>query len=206
MQQSFYRFQERLGQAIVKWFGLSSAVVFSVGAVTCLPATPAMAADRLVVTFGPLGRSIPVEDLRALADTGETTRQIRWYLNVADLDAETFRQILTREVNIDQQLIDRVTYSLPGEFLLHEIGNTIHTKSRRANIQALRAAFLLSTSGDDKISLIEFLEQYPTQELYVDGVSLLNFVQDVDRIRDRLEPVVAAVESFLEGLVCDCQP
>ena len=206
MQQSFHRFQERLGQAIAKWFGLSSAVVLSVGAVTCLPTTPAIAADRLVVTFGPLGRSIPVADFRALADTGETTRQIRWYLNVADLDAETFRQILTREVNIDQQLIDRVTYSLPGEFLLHEIGNTIHTKSRRANIQALRAAFLLSTSGDDKISLIEFLEQYPTQELYVDGVSLLNFVQDVDRIRDRLEPVVAAVESFLEGLVCDCQP
>lgn len=205
MQQFFHRFQGRLGQAIVKWLGLSSAAMLSVGAVICLPKTPAIAADRLVVTFGPLGRSIPIEDLRALADTGETTRQIRWYLNTADLDTETFRQVLTREVNIDQQLIDRVTYSLPGEFLLHEIGNTIHTKSERANIQALRAALLLSTSGDDRISLIEFLEQYPTQELYVDGVSLLEFVQDADRIRDRLEPVVAAVETFLEGLVCDCQ-
>ncbi|HEY9700248.1 MAG TPA: alpha/beta hydrolase [Trichocoleus sp.] len=206
MQQiSLHLLRWGLNHAIVQWLGFGSAAVLGVGALTFLPIAPAVAADQLVVTYGPLGRSIPIQDLRNLAETGKTTRQLRWYLNVANLDAETLQEVLTKEVQINQQLIDRVTYSLPGEFLLHQAGNTIHTRSERANIQALRAALLLSTSGDNKISLLEFLEQYPTPELYVDGVSIVKLVNDVDRIRDRVEPIVTAVESFLEGLVCDCQ-
>lgn len=173
---------------------------------TCLAASPSFAADRLVFRYGALQRSISIEDLRTLADTGRVTPQLRWYVNIANVEPADFQRALTQEANVNQQLIDRVTYSLPGEFALSQIGNTIHTRSRQANIQALRAALLLSTREDNRLSLIEFLEQYPTPEVHVDGRSLTTFVRDVNRVRDRVQPIVTAIETFLEAFVCsNCQ-
>ncbi|WP_088889065.1 alpha/beta hydrolase [Leptolyngbya ohadii] len=185
--------------------GLGSAIVLGISAALGLQVAPAAAAQDLVITFGILGRSIPIEDLRVLAETGEVTDELRWYVNVANIAPADFQRVLSQEVNVSQRLIDRVTYSLPGEFLLSQVGNTIHTRSRRANIQALRAALLLSTSGDNRLSLLEFLEQYPTAEVYIDGKSLLALVRDVNRVRADIQPVVTAIEGFLETLVCDCE-
>lgn len=185
-----------------------SAIVLGAGAIGCaigFAAAPAAAADQLVLTFGILGRSIPIEDFRVLADTGEVTDELRWYVNITNLDPAVLQQVLTEEVTVSQQLIDRITYSLPGEFVLSQIGNTIHTRSRRADIQALRAALLLSASGDNRLSLIEFLEQYPTQEVYIDGRSLLRLARDVNRVRAQVQPVVTAVETFLETFICNCE-
>jgi hypothetical protein len=198
-------FNRFLSKGIGKCLGLGSAIVLGTGAALCLQVAPAAAAQQLVLTFGILGRTIPIEDFRILAETGEVTDELRWYVNFANLNPAVLQQVLTEEVTINQQLIDRITYSLPGEFLLSQVGNTIHTRSRRANIQALRAALLLSTSGDNRISLLEFLEQYPTPEVYIDGRSLLRLSRDVNRVRGDIQPVVTAVESFLETFICDCQ-
>jgi hypothetical protein len=191
-------------QGAIQLIRLGGSLLLGV-AVVSLPALPVAAAERIVFTYGPIGRSIPIRDLETLAETGKATRQLQWYLRVAKLKPETLQQVLTQKVSVSQRLIDRVTYSLPGEYLLYQTGKTIHTRSRQANIQAIRAALLLSTSQDNQLSLLEFLQNYPTQELYVNGVSLLRLINDVNRVIDRIEPIVAAVETFLEGLVCDCE-
>ena len=165
---------------------------------------PTQAAERLYVTYGPLGRSFSIEELRNFADTGETTRRLRWYLNLANVEPEKFRQILTKQVPVNLKLIDRITYSLLGEFALFQVGQVVHTKSRRANIQALRAALIISTTNDNKISILEFLENYPTQGMYIDGVVLARVVRDVKDVVDDIEPVVVAVEEFLANLICEC--
>jgi hypothetical protein len=165
---------------------------------------PTQAAERLYVTYGPLGRSFSIEELRNFADTGETTRRLRWYLNLANVEPEKFRQILTKQVPLNLKLIDRITYSLPGEFALFQVGQVVHTKSRRANIQALRAALIISTTNDNKISILEFLENYPTQGMYIDGVVLARVVRDVKDVVDDIEPVVVAIEEFLANLICEC--
>jgi hypothetical protein len=197
--------QYLLERSIPKLIGLGSAWILGAGIATLLPTTPAMAAERLVFTFGPIGRSIAIEDLRTLAETGEATSDLRWYLNFANLSPEDFQRALNRQISLRQQLVDRIGHTIPGEFVLHQIGETIHTGSRQANIQAIRGSLLLSTREDDKISLLEFLENYPTPELYIDGVSLLRFSRDVNRLKEKIEPIVMTVETFLEGLICNCE-
>lgn len=196
--------QYLLKRNITKLIGLGSAGILGTGMAMLLPTTPAMAADRLVFAFGPIGRSIAIEDLRTLSETGDTSREIRWYLNFANLTPEEFQQALNQQIPLKQQLVDRVGYSLPGEFVLDQIGNTIHTRSRQANIQAIRGSLLLSTREDDKISLLEFLENYPTPSIHVDAVSLLRFSRDVSRLKGKIEPIVMTIETLLEGLVCNC--
>lgn len=166
---------------------------------------PSHAAERLHLTYGPLGRSLSIQELRDFAETGQASRQLRWYLNVANLETEQFRTILTKEVPLSLLFIDRVTHSLPGEFALFQVGQVVHTRSRQANIQALRSSLILSVSEDNRISLLEFLENYPTPGIYVDGVALARVANRVRGVVNDIEPVVVSIQEFLEGLVCDCE-
>lgn len=193
--------KSRLGRRLTSWTGallLSSTMV--------LTSQPAKAADRIYFTYGPLGRSIAISDLRTFVDTGETTRQLRWYLNFAKVKPEDLRQVLSKEVGISFGFVNRTMYTIPGEFVLFQVGQIVHTKSRQGAVQikALRSTFVAATADDNKISLIEFLEDYPTPELYVDGVVLARVARQVKGFVDRIEPTIAVIQEFLANLICDC--
>lgn len=191
-------------QHLFSWLAPTNGLIAGTIAITLSLSQPVYSAERIYFTYGPLGRSFSIAELREFAETGKPSRQIRWYLNRADIDPEQFRQILTREVSVELRTVDRVTYSLPGEFVLFEIGQVVHTRSRRDNIQALRSTLILSVSNDDRISLLEFLENYPTQGVYVDGVKLVRVARNVREFVDDIDPVIVAIQEFLAGLVCEC--
>lgn len=188
---------------LARLVGLSNFLV-GAAAIVLASVQPTHAAERLYFTYGPLGRSFSIEDLRTFAETGEPTRQLQWYLNLASTEPEDFRKVLTKRIPVSRRLINRVTYSLPGEFALSQLGEVIHTKSHRANIQALRAALVLSIIDDSQISILEFLENYPTSGVYVDGVILARVVRNVKDVVEDIEPIVVAVEEILGDLICDC--
>jgi hypothetical protein len=194
-----YRFNQNLLQ-----FG--SALILGLAAATVLPQPQTQAAQRIYFTYGPIGRSIPISDLRALADTGKTTRQLQWYFRIANVDSEAVRQVLTHQVNLDLLLTDRIANTIPGEYVLYQAGKLVHTKSRQGAVQirALRSAFVLSAADDNKISLLEFLEKYPTPEVYVDGVVLARVARNVSGFINQIEPTIAVIQEFLANLICNC--
>jgi Alpha/beta hydrolase of unknown function (DUF1400) len=184
----------------------SGSLAMSLTALLLTP-TAGQAAERIYLTFGILGRSIAISDLRDFAETGELTRQLQWYLNVANVNPEDFRAVLTREVQLNLEFVDSVAYSLPGEYALYQIGRVVHTKSRQGatQISALRSALLVSLTEDNQISILEFLESYPTPEVFVDGVILARTARDVRNFVDRIEPTIAVIQEFLANLICDCE-
>ena len=191
-------------QQFFSWLMSTSSLLVGMTVITLALSQPAYSAERIYFTYGPLGRSLSIAELREFAETGEPSRQIRWYLNRANIEPELFRDILTKEVSVGLKTVDRVTHSLPGEFTLFQIGQVIHTRSRQANIQALRSTLILSVSDDNRLSLLEFLENSPTQGIYVDGIVLAQVARDVREFVDEIDPVVVAVQEFLAGLVCEC--
>lgn len=201
MTISMQPFRGWFGRRSLQFVGWSSILW---GALAVGLANPTIAAERIFFTYGPLARSIPIEDLRTFADTGETTSQLRWYLNFSGLEPELLQQVLTTEVPINVTTIDSITYSLPGQFALFQVGQVIHTRSRRADVQALRGALIVSASEGNRISLIEFLENYPTPGIYVDGQRLARVARDVNNFIGQVEPIAIVVQEFLEGLVCNC--
>ena len=186
------------GRALI--LGMGAGVLFSSNAV---------AAERLVLTYGPFSRAISVRELETFAETGEASSStLEFLLDATNADREDVQTVLTYEVGLDLEFVDSALYSLPGEYVLFEAGNLFHNKARLANIQALRAAFTLSVSGDGKISLLEFLQNYPNRDFYVDGVALARTASDVSRFVKRaekeLEEVLAIAKDTLASLICDC--
>lgn len=57
-----------------------------------------------------------------------------------------------------------------------------------ANAKALRGALIAAASDDNKVSLLEVLDNYPTRQVYVDGKlfskrrrNFLNFVMEAEK-------------------------
>lgn len=167
---------------------LKALLSMGIGGLLTLAFAPhAQAAEEIVLNYQWLRRSLPVSDLSTLAETGEPSPQLSTYLDAIGQRPDAFRRTLTREVSLDPVLLDRMLNNPVGDLALDQLSPIIHTRSREGDRQALRSALILSASDDGKVSLVELIETYPTQELHVDGDRLADAYNDIADLRDRID-------------------
>ena len=169
----------------------------------------ANAAEEIILTYGPIAQSVAVKDLATFAETGEMSSSIRFLIDISNQNPEEVRQVLTKELGVGMVFLSDILNTLPGEYALFEVGQVIHTKSRRANIQSLRGALVISAYKDNSISLLEFMQNFPTQQMYIDGYTLSQRANTVltfvDRIGKNLEVPLAITKDLLSTAICDCE-
>ncbi|MBD1999217.1 alpha/beta hydrolase [Leptolyngbya sp. FACHB-541] len=156
--------------------------------------------QQLIVTYGPLRPSFSIEYLEALAESGEAPRAWSIYLNAANVEPEIIQTALNQTITVEAQLLDRILNSVLGEYGLFQLGQILHTRSERANIQALRAAIVQSVLDDNRISLLEFLQNYPLPEVYVDGSNLIRLSRQFN------QTINAVTEASNSGIENDLVP
>ena len=124
----------------------------------------AIAASRITLMAGPWARSVEMQDLRSLADTGEVSGFLQDALRYSNLQPQTVRNVLTFPVPFSQQFADRLFYSPVGTIVLDRMGQILAPRSSGQNgRQALRGAILRSLEQDNRLTLLEVLENYPTE-------------------------------------------
>ncbi|MBD2019739.1 alpha/beta hydrolase [Leptolyngbya sp. FACHB-36] len=166
----------------------------SVGAL--LYTTSGLAAERVVLRYGILEGSVSVADLTTLAETGKPTPELDSYLRLAKREPQQVQKVLTDEVEVDPVILSQVLNNPLGEVLLDKLGETIRTPRGGAERQALRSALVLSASNDKKISLIETLQKYPTQEVHVDGENLVSAYRQLSDIAKQVRRVFGWLDIF----------
>lgn len=149
----------------------------------------AFAAQRVVFTYGAFQQSLPVDELVTFAKTGETSSSIRYYLDQTRQDPQSIRNALIREFNVTPVTLDRTLNSKIGLYLLDQISYSIRTRSNQANRQALRSSLVLSASKDNKVSLIEVIQNYPTSDVIVEGERILRTYNQLSLIADDIERI-----------------
>jgi hypothetical protein len=178
-----------------------------------LAQAPPVPDRELVVTFGPFRPSITLTELTTFAETGNLPAGWAFYLGIAGVRPENLRSAFTQEVDADLQFLDQTLNSLLGEYALYQVGQIVHNRTRRANIQALRSALVLSAAADNKITFLEFLGNYPTQQLYLDGAKLASVGNQVNRLGRTgdagdgtvtLEDWFVGLQGALVGQACSC--
>lgn len=171
--------------------------------------SPSHAAEKVVLTYGLFGRSITLEELENFAKTGQQTPTLKFLLKAARQNPEAVRTSLSENVTISPKLLDDLLYTLPGEYALFMAGRIFHTPARRSNDKALRSALILSTVDDRKVSMLEFIKNYPTREFYIDGYRLATTAKDVTRLVGQVEAdmkgPIAVITDLFNGVVCQCE-
>ncbi|MGG6267729.1 alpha/beta hydrolase [Leptolyngbya sp. AN03gr2] len=151
-----------------------------------LVSTQAMAAERVTFKYKILRESVSVPELTAFAQTGQASPDLQTYFRLSGQRPDTVRQTLTRPIKVNPVLLDRVLNSPLGNGVLDQLGQAIQTPRGGAERQALRAALVLSASGDGTITILEILQNYPTQEVVVDGDRIEGAYRRLNEFVDRL--------------------
>lgn len=180
----------------VRWLaGMSFAI-----AGVLVSQTSGNAAEQVVMRYGVLQRSASVEDLTRFVETGETTRQLRAYFRMSGQDPEQFRELLSREVEIDVVMLDRMLNNAVGDVVLDQMGDFIHTPSGETNREAMRSALILSASNGGRVSLLEVLQNYPTREIHVNGDRAVNAYRQIHAMQEGVSTVREGLSGILETL------
>jgi hypothetical protein len=172
-------------------------LMLSIGVSVPLWATGVIAAEQVVLKYSILRQSVSVAELTTLAETGETSRSLRRYLRLAGKQPEEVRQTLTEEAEVNVILVDRGLNNPVGDRVLDQIGEAIYPPSGEASREALRSALVLSASDDNRISLIEVIQNYPTDEVVVDGDRLVAAYGQLQAIQERFGDLI---EGGLDGV------
>lgn len=210
MKFSLRYFQPLLAQYTSKASLLSGFLVLGISAGVAGWVAPGQAAERVILTYGVLQEPFSVEDMKKFAETGELSRLRQFQLRVGGADPEILREFLNQKVEVNFLTLDRALNSLPGEFLLYQIGQVLHNRQRVAPIQSLRSAMVLSAREDNTVTMLEFLQNYPLPEIFVDGKKLLEISQKVGnsraKVRSYIETTKELVERVLKRPICACEP
>ena len=159
-----------------------------------------LAAETVLLKYRIFRESIAVKELTTFAQTGELSTSLRVNLALAKQEPKTIRKYLTESVAVSPVLLDRVLNSPIGNVVLDQIGEAIHTPSRKADRQALRAALVLSASSDrngsgakNSISLIEVIQNYPTSEVEVEGEVLERAYRQLRQLGGNLQDLLLKI-------------
>lgn len=150
----------------------------------------AIAAEQVVLKYRIFRESISVEELSAFAETGELSKSLRINLALARQDPKAVRRYLTEPVKVNLLLLDRLLNSPVGNLVLDQVSEVVHTPSGKADRQALRSALVISASRDSNISLIEVIQNYPTQAVQVEGDRLESAYRQLRRLGGRLQDLL----------------
>jgi hypothetical protein len=144
----------------------------TVGAGIWLFGSLANASETAIIKYRFLRMPVSVPELAKFAQTGEVSASLGAYLKMTRKAPQEAQKPLTQTVPVNSVLLYRVLNTPMGEVLLDEISQVIHTPDNLANRQSLRSALVTSALGDNKINIVEILQNYPTQEVHVEGERL----------------------------------
>ncbi len=167
-----------LTKKMSKSLSLGLALLLGTSAVL-LSSGNAFALEKVTVKYGAVDVTLPIADLQSFAQTGKPSPQLQSVLSLAKQTPESVREILTREVALDSQLVARLANTYFGEIVFKQLGEVAYSPATRAqSASALRDA-LVAASKDGKISLIEVMQNYSPPALEVDGNQAMAIYQRV---------------------------
>lgn len=154
----------------------------------------AQAAERIYVSFGALERSISVDALETYAKTGEIEDDLAVYAQYADPQAlEELREVLIAPIPLSAVAISQFLYTSQGETLLERLSQVIQTETRYPGFFALRSALILAADRPDGLTLLNFLQQFPTEGIRIDLASSLDIARELEALVDDTNKATAAI-------------
>lgn len=142
-----------------------------------LAAAPGTAAERVILTVGPLRQSIELSDLESFAQTGEVPEALRLYERFLSPQVQTsLGQKLDLDPSMSDRIISDVIDSPNGELLL----NTLTQVAPNLSMPQIQAAIRLAAMQGDGLSVLGILRAIPQDTLEVDLTSAIALISQLN--------------------------
>lgn len=167
---------------------------------TVLKSKPALSAEKLYVSYGPLDLSLSVDSLETFAKSGKIDDELKFYarfINKGTL-VQT-RQLLQQRVDISPVAVSQFTYSPTGEMLLKRLGRVIETKSSQDGFYALRSALILAASDPEGLTVLNVMRRYPTYGIRLNLALLQETRRELTAFVNYRDTSLAAITKQMEA-------
>lgn len=159
-------------------------------------ALPAQAAEKIYFTYGSFSFSLRVSSLKAFAKEGEVRPDLRFYLGLVDEKQQNiFKNALEEKANIDPVLLWRFFNTSVGEKILDRFGRTLSIERTSTGKFAIRAALVQAALDPEGLTLLNFLEKFPT-DIQVDLNRGLEVAKEVERFIQATESIESEMRNI----------
>ncbi len=161
-----------------------------------LATTPAVAAERVTLTYGFVEISTSVEALRTYAEEGKANRELDPYLRFLSEEQQAqFRAALNAKQDVSPVAISQFLYSSIGSNILRYLGEIIQTQGRRDGAKGLRGALVLAAAEPDGLSLLNVLEKFPTGGVRIDSRRAFQAFGGFTQLIQNTQAALTAIEN-----------
>jgi predicted dienelactone hydrolase len=129
-----------------------------------------LAAERLIVRFGPIQQSVAIADLQHFADTGDVPPGLRPY---SALLTHGVRQALNSRLQLDPNIGDRLVSDLLQSSAGQRLLDALEVIITDSNVAEIQTALTLAARQLEGLSLISFLRAYPEETITIDGTAAI---------------------------------
>ncbi|MCC3415640.1 MULTISPECIES: alpha/beta hydrolase [unclassified Microcoleus] len=162
-------------------------------------AAPALGAERIYVTYGPLEVSVPIESLTLFAKEGKIDSNLDGFAQYAKKSQlAEIRNGLQAKAEISHVTIAQFLYTPQGELLLERLGRVIQTKARQPGFYAIRAALILAASDPEGMTILNVLRKFPTYGIRIDIARGLGIANELTSLINRSNRTIAGVAKLSE--------
>ncbi|MEO0988615.1 MAG: alpha/beta fold hydrolase [Cyanobacteria bacterium J06639_14] len=165
-------------------------------------AHPIAAAEEIIITYGFFERIIAIDDIVAFAEGQGLSPQLARYaesLQLSEADLAAAREVLTDQADLSETVLSQFLYTTQGEQLLDALGEVLQTPTRQSGFSAIRGGLILAAADKENgLTLLNFLQKFPTPGIRVDISRALGIVGTVTETVREAEQAVALVQSTAE--------
>lgn len=163
-------------------------------------AAPALGAERIYVTYGPVEVSVPIESLALFAKEGQIDSNLDGFAQYAnESQLAEIRSALQAKAEISQVTIAQFLYTPQGEVLLRRLGRLIQTKARQPGFYAIRAALILAASDPEGLTIVNVLRKFPTYGIRIDIARGLSIANELTSLINRSNQTIAGIAQLSEA-------
>jgi predicted dienelactone hydrolase len=133
-------------------------------------AAPGLAAEQVVVRFGPLKQSVSIADLEYFAQTGDIPASLRLYSPLLTAQVrQTLESRLQLDPHVGDKLVEDLLHSSAGERFL----NTLQVAMPDSNAAQLKTALTQAAKQPAGMSLLGLLRTFPGHTVTIDATSAI---------------------------------
>jgi hypothetical protein len=171
--------------------------------IACAPSASAI--ETITLVFNESRVSVPFSDFETFVKTGEAQREnLQKFLARVPNTSQAVRTVMTREIAITRPFTEQNFKNLFMNFLLVQLSTILGSSAASEDLSPLRTAVVASYRNDQRISLLEVMENYPATEIVVQFPRLERAYNRVSALVERVRPGVETAQQFLQDLLCDC--
>ncbi|WP_448563257.1 alpha/beta hydrolase [Trichothermofontia sp.] len=163
----------------------------------------AEAIDQVRLQFRDRETTVSISELRGFVRGNAAPQQLLDFFQATGQQADAVRNLLGKQITLGTRA-ERFLETSTGQFVILQLDRLIAGSDRRTQLESLRTALRETITNDNRLSILELLENYPESTVTVDLNGLDPIYNRMSGFIDRFEPALEAVKSFLQDLICEC--